>query len=89
MEDHEDDEDDESADDELHGPAIYGDAAYGSGEQLADLQDRGIDAKVKTQPPARRNGKYSKADFTIDRDADTVTCPAGATVPIPEFRSWW
>ena len=73
---------DESADDELDGPAIYGDAAYGSGEQLADLQDRGIDAKVKTQPPSRREGRFSKADFTIDLDADTVTCPAGATVPI-------
>ena len=64
------------------GPAVYGDAAYGSGEQLAELEDRNIDARVKTQPPARRNGKFSKDDFTIDLDAETVTCPAGATAPI-------
>lgn len=63
-------------------PAVYGDAAYGSGEQLADLDGRGIDAKVKTQPPARRNGKFSKDDFDIDLDADTVTCPAGHTTEI-------
>jgi len=62
--------------------AVYGDAAYGSGEQLADLEDRGIDAKVKAQPPARRKGRFSKDDFIIDLDADTVTCPAGATTPI-------
>ena len=79
VDDHQDDGD---ADDEPDRPAIYGDAAYGSGEQLADLQDRGIDARVKTQPPARRNGRFSKDDFTIDLDADTVTCPAGVTVPV-------
>ena len=82
VEDHEDDEDNEGAGDEPDGPAVYGDAAYGSGEQLAALLARRIDARVKTQPPARRNGRFSKADFTIDLDADTVTCPASATVPI-------
>ena len=75
-------DDNDDADGEPAGPAIYGDAAYGSGEQLADLQDRGIDARVKTQPPSRREGRFSKADFAIDLDADTVSCPAGATVPI-------
>ncbi|MEX2549486.1 MAG: transposase, partial [Nitriliruptoraceae bacterium] len=64
------------------GPAVYGDAAYGSGDQLAELDARGIDAKVKTQPPARRNGKFSKGDFDIDLGADTVTCPAGHTTGI-------
>lgn len=64
------------------GPAVYGDAAYESGEQLAQLKDRSIDAKVKAQLPARPTGKFSKDDFTIDLDAETVTCPAGATAPI-------
>ena len=63
-------------------PAVYGDAAYGSGEQLAELDARDIDARVKTQPPVARNGKFSKDEFGIDLDAETVTCPAGATVPI-------
>jgi hypothetical protein len=63
-------------------PVVYGDAAYGSGEQLAELQRRGFDARVKTQPPSSRNGKFAKDDFDIDLDADTVTCPAGNTVTI-------
>ena len=73
---------DGDTDDEVVRPAVYGDAAYGSGDQLAELDKRGIDAKVKCQPPSSRNGKFSKDDFTVDLDADTVSCPAGATVPI-------
>ena len=80
--------------DDVHGPdgerdeddderlAVYGDAAYGGGEQLAELERRGIDARVKTQPAVARNGKFSKDEFDIDLDAETVTCPAGNTVPI-------
>lgn len=63
-------------------PAIYGDAAYGSGDNLADLADRGITPMVKVQPAARRNGLFSKDDFDLDLDAETVTCPAGQSVPI-------
>ncbi len=73
---------DGDTDDEVVRPAVYGDAAYGSGDQLAELDGRGIDAKVKCQPPSSRNGKFSKDDFAVDLDADTVSCPAGATVPI-------
>ena len=63
-------------------PAVYGDAAYGSGDNLADLDARGIIAMVKVQPPARRNGMFSKDDFDVDLHADTVTCPSGQTVAI-------
>lgn len=63
-------------------PAVYGDAAYGSGDNLADLDGRDIDARVKTQPPSRHDGKFSKDDFDVDLDAGTVTCPAGKTAPI-------
>lgn len=31
---------------------------------------------VKVQPPARRNGLFSKDDVDLDLDADTVTCPS-------------
>src|SRR5690606_10030959 len=62
--------------------AVYGDAAYGSGDNLADLDGRGITPMVKVQPPARRKGRFSKDDFDVDLDADTVTCPAGQSVPI-------
>jgi hypothetical protein len=76
------DDDGHDVDDGEDRPAVYGDAAYGSGEQLADLEARGIDARVKTQPPAGRGGKFSKGEFDIDLVADTVSCPAGTTVPI-------
>ena len=82
--DHDTDGDDDTGDG-TGGPAVYGDAAYGSGEQLADLEGRGIDARVKSQPPAARDGKFSKDEFDIDLDDDTVTCPAGNTVPIIRY----
>lgn len=37
---------------------------------------------VKVQPPAPRGGLFTKDDFTVDLDADTVTCPANNTAPI-------
>lgn len=63
-------------------PAVYGDAAYGSGDNLADLDARGITPMVKVQPPARRDGMFSKDDFDIDLEAGTVTCPSGQTASI-------
>jgi hypothetical protein len=32
--------------------------------------------------PLRNRGRYTKADFSLDFAASTVTCPAGATVPL-------
>jgi Transposase DDE domain/Transposase domain (DUF772) len=63
-------------------PSVYGDAAYGSGELLAYLQENGIDARVKAQPPSAPGGVFTKDRFVIDLGASTVTCPAGNTVPI-------
>jgi hypothetical protein len=63
-------------------PTVYGDAAYGSGEFLDHLARAGIDSRCKTQPPVAPGGRYSKEQFYIDLDADTVTCPAGEEVTI-------
>jgi hypothetical protein len=63
-------------------PTVYGDAAYGSGGFLAHLAGAGIDNRCKTQPPVAPGGRYSKDQFYIDLDADTVTCPAGEEVSI-------
>ncbi len=63
-------------------PKVYGDAAYGTGEFLNHLEQGGLDSGCKTQPPNNRNGLFPKSRFEIDLDADTVTCPAGVTVPI-------
>ena len=68
-------------------PRVYGDAAYGSGEFLDHLARAGIDNRCKTQPPAAPGGRYSKAHFYIDLDADTVTCPAGEEVTIRRNKS--
>lgn len=83
--DTEDDDDGDHGDDRDRAadrPRVYGDAAYGAGPQLADLEDRDLDARVKTPPPARPAGKFSKDDFDIDLEDDTVTCPAGQSAPI-------
>jgi hypothetical protein len=61
---------------------VYGDAAYGSGEFLHLLALAGIDSGCKTQPPVAPGGRYSKEEFYIDLEADTVTCPAGEEVTI-------
>ena len=62
--------------------AAYGDSAYGSGEMLELLDDAGIYAGVKVQPPPALPGHFPKDRFAIDLDARTVTCPAGLTVPL-------
>lgn len=63
-------------------PSVYGDAAYGTGEFQDRLDDAGIDSKCRTQPPATPKDRYGKDRFSIDLDADTVTCPNAVTVTI-------
>jgi hypothetical protein len=63
-------------------PAVYGDAAYGSGDLLEQVEQAGIHAGLKCQPPAAVTGCFPKDRFTIDLHARTVTCPAGVTAPL-------
>jgi len=63
-------------------PAVYGDAAYGSGDLLEQVEQAGIHAGIKCQPPAAVTGHFPKDRFAIDLDGKTVTCPAGVTVPL-------
>jgi hypothetical protein len=62
--------------------AVYGDAAYGAGELLERLDNTDIHNGLKVQPSAAVKGHFPKDRFTVDLDAQTVTCPAGNTVPI-------
>jgi hypothetical protein len=62
--------------------AVYGDAAYGAGELLERLDNTGIHNGLKVQPPAAVKGHFPKDRFDINLDNQTVTCPAGITVPI-------
>jgi hypothetical protein len=63
-------------------PAVYGDAAYGSGDLLEQVEQAGIHAGIKCQPPAAVTGHFPKDRFVIDLDGKAVTCPAGVTVPL-------
>jgi hypothetical protein len=63
-------------------PTVYGDNAYGTGEFHEYLAEGDIDSRCKTQQPTAAGGMFTKADFDIDLDADTVTCPNQTTVPI-------
>ncbi len=56
---------------------VYGDAAYGAGELLETLDAAGAVSRCKVQPPSAPGGRCSKADFTVDLGARTVSCPAG------------
>ena len=68
-------------------PAVYGDAAYGAGEFLDTLDEAGIDANCKTQPPMNSGDLFSKDVFAVDLDEDTVTCPAGHEADIVRNRT--
>jgi hypothetical protein len=61
-------------------PAVYGDTAYGTGEFLSRLEQAGIEAMCKTQSPTAAAGMFTKTDFYIDIDDNSVTCPAGEVV---------
>jgi hypothetical protein len=65
---------------------VYGDAAYGAGEVLEQLDNAGIDAMIKVQPPVAPAGKFTKDQFTIDPEQATVTCPHQVTRTIRPIR---
>jgi Transposase DDE domain len=67
---------------EAPAPTAYGDSAYGTGVLLADLEERGVAAMLKVAPATAPAGRFPKDQFTIDLDAQTVTCPARLTVAI-------
>jgi hypothetical protein len=66
---------------EAEGPLDwYGDSAYGTGELRAALAAAGQRAVIKPKSllPAVPGG-FTADDFAVDRDAGTMTCPAGVT----------
>jgi hypothetical protein len=63
-------------------PTVYGDNAYGTGEFHEYLAEGDITSRCKTQQPTAAGGMFTQADFDIDLDADTVTCPNGVSARI-------
>ena len=62
---------------------VLADSAYASGEALDAFAAAGYDTAIKPiNPKPRIPGGLTRDDFTIDTDAQTVTCPAGHTKAI-------
>ena len=57
---------------------IAGDVAYGTGEMLGWLVNRGIDPHIAVWDRGKREGgTFSRADFAYDEARDLYVCPAG------------
>ena len=58
---------------------IAGDVAYGTGEMLGWLVNRGIDPHVPVwdQSEVAADGKFVRADFDYDKERDLYICPGG------------
>jgi IS5 family transposase len=65
------------------GIQVLADSSYGSGATRAALRDAKHVQAIKALPLRRAvPGGFDRDDCVIDRDARTVTCPAGHTVAI-------
>lgn len=57
---------------------LVADVAYGTGELLGWLVERGIDPHIPVWDKSKReDGTLSREDFRFDAATDTYTCPAG------------
>ena len=71
---------DTADDDERFVGLVLADSAYASGEALKEFAAAGYDTAIKPiDPKPRIAGGFTRDDFAIDTEAQTVTCPAGHT----------
>jgi hypothetical protein len=60
---------------------IAADVAYGTGEMLGWLVERGIEPHIPVWDKAKReDGTLSREDFAYDQDGDVYVCPQGNTL---------
>ncbi len=60
---------------------VAGDVAYGTGEMLGWLVERGIDPHIPVwDKGSRDDGTFSRDDFRYDRQEDRYICPNGKTL---------
>jgi len=58
---------------------LAGDTVYGTARLLKWLMERGIEPHVPVwDKSARPDGKFSRADFTFDKERNVYICPGGA-----------
>ena len=67
---------------------VIADTHYGSGPTRVAMAGRGIDLVAPAPPISARKDPdmFTKADFGIDTETATITCPAGVAVAIPPPR---
>lgn len=59
---------------------VIADTAYGSGDTRVAMANRRVTLVAPAQPPGRKPGRFSIADFDIDVAGNRATCPAGHSV---------
>jgi hypothetical protein len=66
----------------LYPARLMGDSAYGSAEMLGWLvHEHGIEPHVTVfDKSARKDGTFSRDDFTYDRERDVYCCPGGTAL---------
>ena len=57
------------------------DRGYLAADAIAERRRAGMRVHCKAFP-LRNFGRFTKADFTLDFDAQRITCPAGTSVPL-------
>jgi hypothetical protein len=65
---------------------VVGDSAYADGETRDRLARRGYKMRAKVPPTRNRGGRFTKDQFRVNLDDNTVTCPADVTVTITPSR---
>jgi IS5 family transposase len=66
---------------------VVADMQYASGELRAQAAALGEGTIIVTKAPSRGDTGYlDKAEFQVDLEASTVTCPAGEVARFPRFR---
>ncbi len=63
---------------------LLGDTAYGDPKTKEKLAEEGITVEAKVSPSPKSKDKFGKDDFDIDLEEQTITCPNGETVEIPD-----
>ena len=66
---------------------LIGDTAYGNSEVREDLAERSIRVLAPVHSSSPKSAMIPKNAFTIDLQADTVTCPQGNSTPIYKPRA--
>lgn len=66
---------------DLEPERLAADTAYGTGRFLGWLTDRGIEPHIPVWDRSKRkDGAFTRTDFTYDKERDIYICPAGKTL---------